>query len=67
MGFRLGRLVYYLVYHGRLDIDFPHLVYLCVANGSEFGNINHLTNFVTKFLPYLADAVRGRLEGKVGH
>lgn len=66
VGLRLGRLVYYLIYHGRPDEDFTRLVYLAVANGSDCGDINHSFRFVTSFLPHLAEAVKGRLTRMLG-
>ena len=66
VGMRVGRLVYYLVYHGRPDIDLPVLVYASVANGLDMGDINHGRGFVTRLLPYLAGAVRRRMKEMLG-
>ena len=62
VGLRLGRLVYFLIYHGRPHDDYTQLVYISVANGSDCGDINHSKKFVDFFLPYLATAERGRLK-----
>ena len=53
VGMRIGRLVYYLVFHGRPDRDFPILVYASVQNGLDMGDINHSLYFVTRLLPHL--------------
>lgn len=66
VGMRMGRLVYYLVYHGRPDTDLPVLVYASIANGSDLGDINHGKLFVTRLLPYLAGAVTGRVKKMLG-
>ena len=66
VGLVLGRIVYYIIYKGRPDTDFPLLVYLSATGGSDCGDINHSFNFVRKFLPYLADAVRRRMKKMLG-
>lgn len=66
VGLVLGRLVYYIIYKGRPDIDFPTLVYLSATGGSDCGDINHSFAFVLKFLPYLTGAVRRRLKKMLG-
>ena len=38
---RIGRLVYYLVRHGRPDTDFTLLVQMNAANGADMGDLNH--------------------------
>ena len=67
VGLVLGRIVYYIIYKGRPDTDFPLLVYLSATGGSDCGDINHSFNFVRKFLPYLADAVRRRMKKMLGY
>ena len=66
VGVTLGRLVYFGIYKGRPDEDFTSLVYLSAAGGSDVGDINHSYNFVTKFLPHLAAAVRRRMKEMLG-
>ena len=60
IGQRLGRLVYYLVKNGRPDQDYTTLVQINGVNGCDMGEMNHSHNFVSKFLPSLAEAVKGR-------
>lgn len=66
VGLRNGRLVYYQVKMGRPDTDYPLLVQMSVANGSDMGDINHSKAFVTKFIPSLAAAVRRRWTEMLG-
>ena len=62
VGLVLGRIVYYIVHKGRPDTDFPLLVYLSAAGGTDCGDINHSFHFVSSLLPDLAAAVRRRLK-----
>ena len=66
VGLVLGRIVYYIIYKGRPDTDYPQLVYLSAACGSDCGDINHSFIFVSKFLPYLAAALRERIKNMLG-
>ena len=66
VGLVLGRIVYYVIYKGRPDTDFPLLVYLSATGGSDCGDINHSFRLVSKFLPYLAKALRRRMKKMLG-
>ena len=66
VGLVLGRIVYYIVNKGRPDSDFPLLVYLSAAGGSDCGDLNHSFNFVLGLLPHLAAAVQRRMKNMLG-
>jgi hypothetical protein len=38
---RIGRLCYYIVKNGRPYTDLSQLIYICMMNGSDMGDINH--------------------------
>ena len=38
---RIGRLCYYIIKNGRPYDDLPQLIYICMTNGLDLGDINH--------------------------
>jgi hypothetical protein len=38
---RIGHLCYYIVKNGRPYTDLSQLIYICMMNGSDMGDINH--------------------------
>ena len=61
IGWRIGRIAYFLYKQGRPDTDFESIIFLHNSNGSDIGDINHSKNFPPKFIPFVGNEISEHL------